>query len=172
MLVTVIKPVFSFIILKILSAKTNVLTANVKNTFKHYLNKKLYMEKFFSIVASLLAAMAVILGAFGAHGLKVKITEHELQIFETGVKYQFYHIIALFVIAWLVSKYPDANIFNYAGYCFMVGIFCFLGSLYLLATKNLLGLTNWQWLGPVTPFGGLFFIVGWLLIALGVYMQK
>lgn len=126
------------------------------------------MQKNFIVIAALLAAVAVVLGAFGAHGLKAKLTPDQLQVFETGVKYQFYHAMGLFLLGLLLQQYNN-TLLVYAGFAFMVGILLFSGSLYLLANKTLLGIEGWRWLGPVTPLGGLSFIVGWLLLAAGLW---
>ncbi|MDO9185163.1 MAG: DUF423 domain-containing protein [Bacteroidia bacterium] len=128
------------------------------------------MQKRFLIFGGFSAAMAVALGAMGAHFLKSKlesglITETNLQTFETAVKYQFYHSIAIFMVVLLADRFND-KVFQKAGYCFMLGIVFFSGSLYLLSTANLLGLSSVKWVGPVTPIGGLFFITGWILLAL------
>jgi uncharacterized membrane protein YgdD (TMEM256/DUF423 family) len=114
-------------------------------------------------------AIAVSLGAMAAHGLKSKletglITESNLQTFDTAARYQMYHSIALLIMALLTDKF-DAKSITRAGYCMMTGIVLFSGSLYILATSRLLGLEHVEWLGPVTPVGGLFFIFGWALLA-------
>jgi uncharacterized membrane protein YgdD (TMEM256/DUF423 family) len=113
-------------------------------------------------------AIAVSLGAMAAHGLRSKletglITETNLQTFDTAARYQMYHSIVLLIIALLIDKF-DAKSITRAGYCLMIGIVLFSGSLYLLATAKLLGLEHVNWLGPITPIGGLFFIFGWLFI--------
>lgn len=126
------------------------------------------MQKNFLLLACLFAALAVVLGAFGAHGLKTRITPDQLQTFETGVKYQFYHALALLAVGLLLQKYSSISIV-YAGYCFAIGILFFSGSIYLLATRDFIGLTSWRWLGPITPLGGTFFIVGWLLLLWGIW---
>ena len=116
-------------------------------------------QKIILIAAALFAGLSVVLGAFGAHALKSKLTPEHLQIFETGVRYQMYHALALFVVAWLMDKtYPTAA----TGWFFIAGIFLFSGSLYILACRDLLQLQNWKWLGPITPLGGLCFIIGWI----------
>jgi len=127
------------------------------------------MQKRFLVFSGFSAAIAVALGAMGAHFLKSKlesglITETNLQTFETAVKYHIYHSIALLTIALLADKLSN-NLLSKAGYCFMAGIILFSGSLYLLSSGTLLGLPNLRWLGPVTPIGGLCFISGWVLIA-------
>ena len=121
------------------------------------------MQKILLSIAALSGAFAVILGAFGAHALKEKLSPEQLQTFETGVRYQMYHTFALIAVALLLEKYNN-SLLNYSGYLFITGIILFSGSLYLLATKILLGIENWIWLGAVTPIGGLCFIFGWILL--------
>ena len=118
----------------------------------------------------LLGALAVALGALGAHFLKSKldtglITQDQLIGFDTAVKYQMYHVLAMLGL-FLLSKHYPHKYFNWAYRCFIIGIICFSGSLYLLCTRNLLGAEWLKLLGPITPLGGLFFVAGWLLIAL------
>lgn len=97
--------------------------------------------------------LTVALGAFGAHGLKTRVTPEMLAVFETGVRYQAYHALGLLALAAL--KGPDK-----AGWCFVAGVALFSGSLYALA------LTGVRWLGAITPIGGVLFLVGWALFAL------
>ncbi|MGQ0828060.1 MAG: DUF423 domain-containing protein [Bacteroidota bacterium] len=127
------------------------------------------MQKQFLVFSGFSGAIAVAFGAMGAHFLKSKlesglITEINLYTFETAVKYHIYHTLVLLIIALLADKL-NTRILSKAGYCFIAGIFLFSGSLYLLSTGTLLGLTNLRWLGPITPVGGLCFISGWVLIA-------
>ena len=123
------------------------------------------------ISGSLAAAIAVLLGAFGAHALKDKLEPAQLQVFETGVRYQFYHAFALIVVA-LLSERFNSSLLNSSGYLFITGIIFFSGSLYLLSAKNLLGIENWKFLGPITPLGGLCFIVAWSFVAISVWKQS
>ena len=109
-------------------------------------------------IAALSGAIAVIAGAFGAHALKQKLTPEQLNTFEVGARYHMYHSLALLAVAWLATAKPSKMI-TASGICMVVGIVLFCGSLYLLP------LTKWRWLGPVTPLGGLSFIVGWVLMA-------
>ena len=125
------------------------------------------MQKLFLIIGSIAATLAVILGAFGAHALKEKLSPEQLQVFDTGVRYQFYHAFALLVIGLLAEKY-NSSFLNYSGYLFLTGIFLFSGSLYLLSTKNLFGMEGWKFLGPITPLGGLCFIAGWIFLVISV----
>ena len=122
------------------------------------------------------AAISVSLGALAAHGLKSKletglITETNLQSFDTAARYQMYHSIALLVMALLIEKF-HTKLISSAAYCFMTGIVLFSGSIYILSTARLLGLENVQWLGPVTPIGGLLFVFGWILLAFAGMKQK
>lgn len=109
-----------------------------------------------------MAAIAVIIGAFGAHALKPYMTTTELQTFETGVKYHFIHSLGILLIGLLYSFHRNKKLIS-AGYFLFAGILFFSFSLYLLALRETLGITNWTFLGPITPLGGFCFIVGWLL---------
>lgn len=115
---------------------------------------------------ALLGALAVALGAFGAHGLSSKLAPERLQIFETGVRYQFYHVFAILVVG-LLAQYSPSAALHWSGRFFILGIVLFSGSLYLLATRDLLGIQSWsKVLGPITPLGGLLFIAGWVSLAI------
>ena len=120
------------------------------------------MQKAFLVVAALAGLTSVVFGAFGAHSLKPHISPDQLHAWETGVQYQIYHALALFMCFLYLRKEYSANIRN-AGICFMAGILCFSGSLYLLAIKDITGIPT-VIIGPVTPIGGFFFIVGWGLV--------
>jgi uncharacterized membrane protein YgdD (TMEM256/DUF423 family) len=126
------------------------------------------MNKKLLAIGAIMGLLAVILGAFGAHGLEGKITPDRIGFYETGIAYQFYHTFAIF-IAVLLAHHFKKNIFETAGWCFFAGILLFSGSLYLLATRVLLGIENWSGvLGPMTPIGGLFFIIGWGMLLYGI----
>ncbi|HRH37254.1 MAG TPA: DUF423 domain-containing protein [Flavobacteriales bacterium] len=112
--------------------------------------------------ASLILLIAVILGAFGAHGLKPKVSTEALAQWHTGVEYQFYHGLGLLLLAALVERIPDKVAMRIA-VCFILGVVLFSGSLYLLSTRELNGMPG-AVLGPITPLGGLCFIVGWTLL--------
>src|ERR1035437_1323717 len=134
------------------------------------------MQKRFLAFSGFSGAIAVALGALGAHFLKSKleaglITESDLQAFDTAVKYQIYHAIALLAVSLLADKFKD-KLLQKAGYCFMIGIVLFSGSLYFLSLAGMLGLTNLHWLGPITPIGGLFFIAGWILLGFAGLKRK
>lgn len=129
-------------------------------------NKKL-------ITIGLLGAIAVALGALGAHALKLKmnegiITADQLNGFDTAVKYQMYHTLAMLAL-FILSKQITNKLINYAYYSFLTGIVLFSGSLYFLCTRNLWQADWLKVLGPLTPIGGLFFVAGWLFIAVVGY---
>jgi len=111
------------------------------------------------MIAALTGALSVALGAFAAHGLKPRLDPHLLANWETGVRYQFYHVFALMASAWVTERLPDCKAARGAGWLFLAGILLFSGSLYVMA------LTGQRWLGMITPFGGVAFITGWLLLA-------
>lgn len=113
-------------------------------------------------VASFLGMLAVVLGAFGAHALKTRLDATSLAIWETAVRYQFYHVFAIILAAWLAEKSQNTLAIR-AGWLFFIGIILFSGSLYFLSLRNLLEM-NLLWLGPITPLGGLAFISGWVCL--------
>lgn len=118
------------------------------------------MARLFLVVAALLGALSVAGGAFGAHALKGQLTETALNSFETGVRYQMYHAIALLSVAFLVKQNPGVSLFTTAGWCFVAGVVLFSGSLYGLSLAGI------KALGPVTPLGGVAFIAGWICLAI------
>lgn len=120
------------------------------------------MHKGFIKAAAILGALSVALGAFAAHMLKEIFTTSTFLIFEVAVRYQFYHVFALLATGILYSSFPVKQL-KWAGYFFIAGIILFSGSLYLLCyvKHNNFGL---NWLGAITPFGGMAFIIGWLLL--------
>lgn len=122
-------------------------------------------------LAALFAFTAVALGAFAAHGLKAVVAPEQLTTFETGVRYQFYHAFALMGLG-LLSRQNDNRYYRWAGWAFVAGIICFSGSLYLLSCREVLGISSWKWLGPVTPLGGLMFLGGWCLLLLGIRSSR
>ena len=108
------------------------------------------------------ALIAVAAGAFGAHALKERLSENLLNAFEVGVRYQFYHALALLLMGVLVQRMPGANT---AAWCFLVGTILFSGSLYALA------LTGLKFFGPITPLGGVVLMAGWAMLAWSAYGQ-
>ena len=119
------------------------------------------MDRLFVATGSISAFIAIALGAFGAHALKSRLSTELLETFEVGVRYQMYHALALFAVAWCYNTWPSTLVKS-AGWLFVVGTIIFSGSLYLFS------LTNTRWLGAITPIGGLAFLIGWFCLAWGV----
>ena len=128
------------------------------------------MQKGFIKLGALLGALAVISGAFGAHALKAIISDKSLAIFETGVRYQYYHVVALLITGILYKEFPG-KILKWAGSLFIAGIILFSGSLYGLCyvKHNELPL---NWLGAITPFGGAAFIGGWVMLFVAFFKKN
>ena len=125
------------------------------------------------LLASILGAAAVALGAFGAHSLKAVVSPDRVAIFDTGVRYQFYHTFALFISAILLPSTNFSKFLTIANNLFIAGIVLFSGSLYLLACRDLLGIGDWTpILGPMTPIGGLCFILAWLFLGIGIWRSR
>ncbi len=114
-------------------------------------------------IAAILGILAVVIGAFGAHGLKPRLSEYQLAIFEKGVSYHFIHTLAMLGVAILIKGQVEQIWLVRAAWCFLIGIICFSGSLYLLACRDLIPFSV-AFAGPITPIGGLFFIVGWAML--------
>jgi uncharacterized membrane protein YgdD (TMEM256/DUF423 family) len=129
----------------------------------------LIVAKLFLLLGAINAGLCVVLGAFAAHKLKTLaseglISETSIATFQTGVQYHFYHSLALILLALFMLQLETVPAsLRYAGFAFLAGIVLFSGSLYGLS------LGSWKILGPVTPLGGLFFIVAWILMSVGVY---
>ena len=120
------------------------------------------MDRTFLALGALFAALAVAAGAFGAHGLRARLSPDMLAVFETGARYQMYHALGLIAVAWAAARWPQTS-FALAGWCMVAGIVVFSGSLYLLS------LTGQRWLGAITPLGGLAFMAGWVALALAAW---
>lgn len=122
-----------------------------------------------AIIAAILGAITIAIGAFGAHGLKQLVSAEAVSSFETGVRYQMYHIIVLIVIS--LSTHISGVTLKWVFRFFIFGTLLFSGSIYLLALKEVLPF-NVSFLGPITPIGGLLFIFGWLRLAYGFRTLK
>jgi uncharacterized membrane protein YgdD (TMEM256/DUF423 family) len=120
------------------------------------------MERIFFVLGALSAFIGVAAGAFGAHGLKGRISVEMLSIFEVGVRYQMYHAFALIAAAWVQSKWPSSLVKS-GGWLFVIGTVLFSGSLYLLSVSGM------RWIGAITPLGGLAFLAGWVCLAWAVW---
>jgi uncharacterized membrane protein YgdD (TMEM256/DUF423 family) len=116
------------------------------------------MDKTFLLIGAAAGFLGVALGAFGAHGLRARLSPDMLAVFETGVRYHMYHALAIILVG-LIAARLDGWLIRGAGWCFSTGIVLFSGSLYALATS---GVTMF---GAVTPIGGLAFLLGWALLA-------
>ena len=122
-------------------------------------------QKNILIIAGISGAMCVALGAMGAHALKDKLPLENIQTFETAVRYQFYHTLALLLTA-LLSEKITSKLLRYSSALFIAGITLFSFSLYFLALRPLIGIGSeeMKWVGAITPFGGLSFIAAWLML--------
>lgn len=129
------------------------------------------MNRTFLITAALLGALTVALGAFGSHGLKDKVSEYILGIYETAVRYQFYHVFALLAVGVLFQYFGNSWML-WSGRLFIIGIILFCGSLYALTFFLANNDESMKWLGAITPFGGLSFIAGWLCVAIAIIMGR
>ena len=121
------------------------------------------MHKVFLIIGTVLAGLAVALGAFGAHGLKKLVNAETVGIYQTGVQYQMYHALALLGIGILADRIGNSFI-NYAGFLFIGGVVLFSGSLYLIASLKAMNKEVATGIGIMTPVGGLLFIMGWVML--------
>lgn len=128
------------------------------------------MHRGFLVTASLLAALAVVLGAFGAHGLKQVVLPETISTFETGVRYHFYHAFALLVTGLAYDRFRQSWM-RFAGIAFIAGTILFSGSLYALTLLKATDSSGLRGIGIVTPFGGLFFIAGWIALAIAVSLR-
>ena len=121
--------------------------------------------RFFLLLSAFFGFFSVALGAFGAHALKAIRDEYHLKVFHTGVDYQFFHTFALALVALLLQQ-GDSSWLRASGHAFWIGILVFSGSLYLL-TLTQVG----KW-GAVTPLGGMSFLVGWILLFIGIWKRS
>ena len=126
-------------------------------------------DKKIVVTACILAAVTIAIGAFGAHGMKKMVSLQALSTFETGVRYQMYHVLALLILGFAVAV--PANTRKWVFRFFIFGMILFSGSIYLLALAEVLPF-NVSFLGPVTPIGGLLLILGWLRLGYGLLTIK
>ena len=112
------------------------------------------MDKTFLLIGAVAGFLGVAFGAFGAHGLRTRLTPDMLAVFETAVRYQMYHALAILLVGLMMAR-MGGWLFSAAGWAFTAGIVLFSGSLYVLA------LTGTSALGAITPFGGVAFLLGW-----------
>lgn len=118
------------------------------------------------LIGAIAGALAVSIGAFGAHGLKAILLENQrTETFELAVRYHFYHTFAM-LLTGLFMEFFDERKLRWASLSFLIGIFIFSGSLYVLSVTGI------TWLGAITPIGGVAFILGWVFIVMGVGKRK
>jgi uncharacterized membrane protein YgdD (TMEM256/DUF423 family) len=118
-------------------------------------------------IAAIFGIIAVIFGAFGAHALKAQLSATGLENWKTAVNYQFVHALALLLLATL----PTTRFIRLSAWFFTLGIVCFSGSLYLLSFREILTI-NAAFVGPITPIGGLFFIIGWVCLFFSAFKKN
>jgi uncharacterized membrane protein YgdD (TMEM256/DUF423 family) len=123
------------------------------------------MHKSFLSIAAILGALSVALGAFAAHGLRDRVPADAVVIFETAVRYQFYHVFGLLFIGLLSEKFASRWLL-WAGNCFIMGIVFFCGSLYVMTALKGADVAPIKLIGVATPIGGVFFIAGWIFLGI------
>ena len=128
------------------------------------------MHKGFLKTAAILAALSVVLGAFAAHALKDLVSANAVSTFETAVRYQFYHVFALFITAIVYKDFPFGTTL-FAGRFFIVGIILFCGSLYVLTFLQAVVMPGYRWVGAITPLGGVAFISAWVLLFISFFKR-
>lgn len=127
------------------------------------------MTKTYLLIAAISGFLAVALGAFGAHGLRDKLSADLLAVYHIGVQYHFYHTLALLAVALLLALQSSSlslSLLKWSGNLFAIGIVIFSGSLYVLAISGV------RWLGAITPIGGVAFLAGWICLALAAWNWK
>ncbi|MEO9021315.1 MAG: DUF423 domain-containing protein [Ginsengibacter sp.] len=125
------------------------------------------MHRGYLKTAAIIGALSVAMGAFAAHTLKKNISVDALGIFETAVRYQFYHVFALLATGILYKEF-QGKLIIWSGRLFIAGIILFSGSLYILTAIKASEISGFDWVGAVTPLGGLCFILGWIFLFLGI----
>ena len=119
------------------------------------------MARLFLMLGAVFGGLSVVAGAFASHALKAQLSERSQQIFETGTKYQMYHALALILVSLLLNRAEGGEgLLTIGGYAFIAGIVLFSGSLYGLSLSEI------KWFGPITPLGGVAFLVGWSCVAI------
>lgn len=122
--------------------------------------------KTFLLIAAIAGGLAVVLGAFGAHGLRAHIDPAMLSVYQTAVEYHFYHALGLIGVAFAADRFPASRLIRASGWAMLLGIVLFSGSLYALSLSGI------GRLGMITPFGGLALITGWALLAVGLFRVR
>lgn len=128
------------------------------------------MKRRFLASGALMALIATIFGALGAHAFKSVLTPDQLESFKTATQYQFYHALALIAVGIIYAHWPD-KFMLWSGYLFLAGILIFSGSIYILSTKDISHI-HAPFLGPLTPVGGLCFMTGWISFIVSLFRMK
>lgn len=128
------------------------------------------MHKGFLKTSAIIGLLSVALGAFAAHALKEMVSTYAVATFETGVRYQFYHALALLAVGILYKEFPSGKMI-WAGRLFIAGIILFSGSLYLLTGVQAAVQPGYRWIGAITPFGGVCFLAGWLMMFISFFRK-
>ena len=123
-------------------------------------------SKWLLILGSINMFLAVALGAFGAHAFRASLPPDLMAVYQTGNQYHFYHALGLFAVAVAAALFRPSRLFRLSGALILAGLILFSGSLYVLS------LTGQRWIGMITPFGGTAFMIGWLLLAAGVWKGR
>jgi uncharacterized membrane protein YgdD (TMEM256/DUF423 family) len=123
------------------------------------------MSRQFGYLGAVFAGLSVAAGAFGAHSLKGIISVDMLMAFETAVRYQMYHALALLIVSGMLTHVSERSL-RVVNWCFVAGIILFSGSLYVVA------LTSTRWAGAITPLGGVAFLAGWITLAWNLWQKK
>ncbi len=122
----------------------------------------MHSVKLFLILGGINAALVVMLGAFGAHGLKARMSAEMLAVYQTGVHYHLFHALGLLAVGLVATQIADSVWLKWSGWLMLAGIILFSGSLYVLSVSGL------RWLGMVTPFGGVAFIAAWIVFVMAI----
>lgn len=128
------------------------------------------MRKRFIRIGGIVLMLAVIFGAFGAHGLKQYLSSDDIATYETGVEYQFYHGFGILIVALLIH-YRKTSFLNYAAWAFLAGIIMFSGSLYFFTAAKVLNMEAPSWVGLITPLGGTLLIIGWICLIIATFQE-
>lgn len=129
------------------------------------------MQRLYLILAAISGLLAVVLGAFGAHVIKTAVAPNVLEIYETGIRYQFYHTFALLAVGILFAWFPGKAL-QTSGLLFVIGMVLFSGSLYLITYLESAGKAISPGVGVITPIGGLFLIGGWIALLIALWGKK
>ncbi len=155
----------------------NCLMSSSKTNFTPYellsmLSTNQPLQRTILLTGAFFAATSVVLGALGSHNLKPQLSPEQFYSFDTGVRYQMYHALAIIIIGVMMKFIHSKHRLPFAFASFVVGIVFFSGSLYLVATRDIMHVVYPKLFFLITPLGGMFFILGWILFMSGVLLKK